>query len=261
MLKIALLSAFIGSPGKTGLKITESCQRELENYGIDCFLFTDNHRESLEAVSQPSVQIEQKRRTVFEDTFHRFFFRQSFYPSKESTHNRLLAKLPKILFYKLIPQEYDFYIWVDSKFTLLDGWIKSVLDIIETCGVFDMAVCRHSERVSIWSEYKYMERHMREGSANLCSKYVLADLYRQVRNYLSDSSFIDDSLYECGCLFFSRAILNHKDFLEAWYAHNYYYSIQDQLSFPYLIKKYNINVFPLSYSVYHLPGTKYGYCD
>ena len=261
MPKIAILSAYIGSPGRTGLKITEECRRELDSYGVDCFLFTDNQREALEEISHPSKHIDSVGRKTFEDALVRLFYRQSSYPSLESTKNRLLAKLPKILFYKLVPQEYDYYVWVDSKFTLLDGWIKGVLDMIKEGGCFDMAVCAHSERASIKSEYKYMERYMRKGSANLCSKYILADLHRQIHDYLSDSSFKDDSLYECGFMIFSRAVLEHKDFLEMWYAHNYYYSIQDQLSLPYLINKYSINLYPLPYSVYHLPGTKYGYYD
>ena len=188
-------------------------------------------------------------------------FRQFIYPTYEATRNRLVAKLPKMQFYKLLDKEYDYYIWLDSKFTLLDDWLEYVLKLIKQYGEHDLVICKHSERNSIASEYEYMRYYMVKKDTNLCPKYVLKDMYYQVQGYISDSGFTDNHLFEAGFLLYSASILNHKDFLDAWYAHNYYYTIQDQLSLPYLLHKHNIDVLPLEESVYQLPGTHYGYWD
>ena len=263
--KIALLSAFIGSPGKNELKITERCRQRLNDYGVDVYLFNNTNVGLLEPFVVPNTipveaPIHNKRNhSWLQEKVDDVRFRQYKYPSPEDNRNRLVAKLPKMQFYKLLDKEYDYYIWMDSKFTLLDDWLDNLLELIKNYGHHELVVCSHSERNCLKSEYEYMRYYIRRKSDNLCSKYVLKDLYYQVSHYLSDPSFVDDALYECGFLLFSSKIMMHKDFLNAWYAHNYYYTIQDQLSFPYLLKKFGIDVHPLNKKVYKLEGTSYGY--
>lgn len=263
--RIALLSAYIGSPGKNELKMTEGCRKNLESYGVDVYLFNESQLELLELFAIPDAAFKpngvEKKRSRMRDWVDNVRFRQFMYPAEKATRNRLIAKLPKMQFYKLLDKEYDFYIWMDSKFTLLDNWLDGVLKWIELYGQHDLVICQHSERRSIESEYVYMKHHARKKSKNICSKYVLKDMHYQIQDYLSDAGFTDDQLYEAGFLLYSRNILNHKDFLDAWYAHNYYYTIQDQLSLPYVLQKYHIDVCPLQHSVYQLPGTRYGYHD
>lgn len=263
--KIALLSTFIGNPGKNELKMTEGCRKRLEEYGVDVYLFNNTNIDLLMPFVQPSPELKPlavtTRRGFVGNLVDKIRFRQFMYPTEEATHNRLVAKLPRMQFYKLLDKEYDFYIWLDSKFTILDNWLDVILKLIELYGQHDLVVCKHSERNSVVSEFEYMQYYVRKRSKNICSKYVLKDMYYQVHDYLSDACFIDDKLYETGFLLYSRNILNHKDFLDAWYAHNFYYSIQDQLSLPYLLQKYNIDVCPLQQSVYQLPETRYGYHD
>lgn len=263
--RIALLSAYIGNPGKNELKMTEGCRRNLETYGVDVFLFNESHRDVLESCVLPTEGYKpsdsEKERGKVRNWVDNIRFRQFMYPTEKATRNRLVAKLPKMQFYKLLDKEYDYYIWMDSKFTLLDNWLDVILKWIELYGQHDLVICRHSERNSIVSEFDYMRYHARKKSKIICSKYVLKDMYYQVQDYLSDTSFVDDRLYEAGFMLYSKRMLNHKDFLDAWYAHNYYYTIQDQLSLPYLVQKYKIDVCQLEQSVYKLPGTKYGYYD
>ena len=263
--KIALLSAFIGNPGKNELKITDGCRKRLEDYGVDVFLFNNTNIDLLMPFIQPAPEskppILKTNRGFVGNLVDKIRFRQFVYPTEEATKNRLVAKLPKMQFYKLLDKEYDFYIWMDSKFTLLDNWLDVSLKWIEQYGQHDMLICKHSERDSVASEYEYMRSFMVKNDKNLCPKYVLKDIYYQVQEYLSDSSFTDNSLFEAGFLLYSKNILKHKDFLDAWYAHNYYYTIQDQLSLPYLLQKHNIDVFTLEEIVYKLPGTHYWYYD
>lgn len=261
-MKIALLSAFMGRPGRNELKITDMCYRRLKDIGVDVFLFNDTNAHLLEPFLVPdTVPVEKKKRLWLQEEFNSIRFRQFKYPSENDSYNRLIAKLPKMQFQKLLVKSYDYYVWVDSKFTLLDSWPDSLLELIKLYGQHELAVCPHSERHSIREEFEYMKYYIRRKSDNLCSKYVLKDMYYQVSDYLSDSSFVDDSLYECGFLLFSAKVLSHEGFLNTWYAHNYYYSVQDQLSIPYLLKKYCVDVCPIDGIVNQLDGTIYGYHD
>ncbi len=263
--KIALLSAFIGNPGKNELKMTEGCRKKLEDYGVDVFLFNNTNIDLLVPFAQPALESKpptlKTDRGFMGNLVDKIRFRQFIYPTEDATKNRLMAKLPKMQFYKLLDKEYDFYIWMDSKFTLKDNWLDVILNWIEQYGQHDLVICKHSERNSISSEYEYMRYYMVKKDDNLCPKYVLKDMYYQVQKYLSDSKYVDNSLFEAGFMLYSKNILKHKEFLDAWYAHNYYYTIQDQLSLPYLLQKHNIDVCPLEEIVYKLPGTKYGYLD
>lgn len=261
--RIALLSAYIGSPGKNELKITEVCRKKMDEYGVDVYLFNNTNIDLLMPFVQPASESKpptlKTDRGFMGNLVDKIRFRQFIYPTEEATRNRLIAKLPKMQFYKLLDKDYDYYIWMDSKFTLLDDWLENLLELIKNHGHHELVVCSHSERNCLKSEFEYMKYYIRKKSDNLCSKYVLKDLYYQVSDYLSDPSFVDDALYECGFLLFSDKIMLHKDFLDAWYAHNYYYTIQDQLSFPFLLKKFNVDVYPLDKNVYQLEGTSYGY--
>lgn len=263
-MKIALLSAFVGRPGADELKITDGCRRRLDDIGVDLYLFNNTNLNVLEPHVVPDVvpaeaPIHKREYNWLREKMVDIRFRQYKYPTHEANRNRLVAKLPKMQFQKLLAKPYDYYVWFDSKFTLLDEWPDVLLKMIGLYGQHELVLCPHSERNCIKDEFEYMKYYMRKKSDNLCSKYVLKDMYYQVADYLSDPGFIDDALYECGFLLFSDKILLHDDFLNAWYAHNYYYSIQDQLSIPYLLKKFNVDVCPLDTKVYQLEGTKYGY--
>lgn len=262
--RIALLSAFIGNPGKNELKITEGCRQRLNDFGVDVYLFNNTNEDLLEPFVVPGtipaeVLVNKRNRSWLREKVDDVRFRQYKYPSPEANRNRLVAKLPKMQFHKLLDKSYDYYVWLDSKFTLLEDWPESLLELIRKHGRHELVVCSHSERNSIKDEFEYMKYYMRKKSDNLCSKYVLKDMYYQVSDYLSDPGFVDDVLYECGFLLFSEKILSHEDFLNAWYAHNYYYTIQDQLSFPYLLRKFDVDVCPLDKMVSQLEGTLYGY--
>lgn len=261
--RIALLSAFIGNPGKNELKITERCRQRLNDYGVDVYLFNNTNVGLLEPFVAPDTipveaPIHKRTHSWLREKVDDVRFRQYKYPSPEDNRNRLVAKLPKMQFQKLLAKPYDYYVWLDSKFTLLDDWLDALLGLIRAYGQHELVVCSHSERNSIKEEFEYMKYYMRKKSDNLCTKYVLKDMYYQVSDYLSDPGFVDDALYECGFLLFSEKILSREGFLNAWYAHNYYYTIQDQLSFPYLLKKFDVDVCPLNNKVYQLEGVLYG---
>ena len=64
-----------------------------------------------------------------------------------------------------------------------------------------------------------------------------------ITEYLNDKTFKDDTLIAAGAFVYSKKIIENKDYniMKEWFYHNCKYSIQDQLSLPYLLHKFNIN--------------------
>ena len=265
--KIALISAFIGNGGgrNTEISLTPECEKELQAYEVDVFRFNDENVDLLKPYFVPEIKKEgiykQSWLDKLEYNFNaKFRFKQKLYPTEEDNYTRLIAKIPKIMFYKVVPNDYDYYIWCDSKFTLCEHWLKYVLFLIDRYSKYDILVSEHSERTSIRQELDYMVYHIKKyNDKNLSSRYNMNNMHYQVKSYLSDKRFNDNKLFELGCIIYSKRILQYKNFLEEWYAHNYYYTIQDQLSFPYLCRKHNVNVLGVKQRIYDLPFTTYFY--
>lgn len=162
-----------------------------------------------------------------------FFFDDANFPTRPSLSPRLQAKIPKMLGYELAPG-YDFYIWIDSSFTLSRK--DAVSWFVNSCSGHDMVVFRHPQRSSISDELGYIREAMRVGDRYLLGRYQGEPLEEQVKLYLSDPGFRDDSLYALGAFVYRKEMLSTPgaNIMPLWYYHNARYSIQDQLSFPYL---------------------------
>lgn len=263
--KIALMTAHIGNADKPELTITPKCKKELDAYGVDIYRFNNANIDLL----KPHFTPIQKKEDICHETLFlklRFWYnkyiryRQKTYPSDEENYNRLIAKLPKMQFYKFVPNVYDYFIWCDSKFTLEEGWLGYILNLIEENGNSEMIVSLHGERNSILEEFNYMKYYMiRYASPGLVSKYDLAKMEKQIQFYLKDKSFTDNKLYELPLIIYSKDILNKKLFLEEWYLHNYFFTIQDQLSLPYVIHRYNINVHGVKQDVFNTPFVRHNH--
>ena len=151
-------------------------------------------------------------------------------------HPRLKGKIPKMLEWISEP-DYDFYIWVDSKFTLNNGIIET---LINQLGDAELGIFNHSHRNSIQSELEYVNLLISQGNEYLQKRYIGEDMNKQVSEYLSDKTFVDDKLFAAGCFIYSSKLVENKDYnlLKEWFFHNNLYSIQDQLSLPYLLHKF-----------------------
>jgi len=169
-----------------------------------------------------------------------------------SLHSRLKGKIPKMLEWEL-DEDYDYYIWADSKFTLNDGIIEQLLKGIEG---YDLCLFNHPYRNTIQSELDFMNNLMARGDNYLISRYQGEDMDKQVLKYTQDEEFVDDKLFACGCFMYSKELIKDKDnnLMKDWFYHNAMYSIQDQLSLPYLLTKhktnyntYNFNLLNCSY--------------
>jgi len=266
MYKIALITASIGNPDKPELILTPECEKEFKEYGVDVFRFNDKNVHLLQEHFIPIIPKEQ----IYQDTFflklrywirHFLFNMQSEYPKKEDKYKRLVAKIPRMLFFRIIPNDYDYYIWCDSKFTLEKGWLGSILKLIEENSDKDVFSYAHSERNSIQEEFDYMRYHMRKRnpSLSLLARYNISDMDNQIYLYKKNKKFIDDSLYETGIMIYSKKLFTKTDFLDQWYANNYYLTIQDQLSFPFLLALNKINIYKINQSIFDSGFTKYNY--
>lgn len=158
-----------------------------------------------------------------------------------SLHPRLKGKIPKMMEWVDYP-DYDYYIWIDSRFTIL----KDFMQLLFSGGVenTEIFLFSHPTRISIKEEFEFMSRHMSDRDSFLFdylnSRYKGERIDEQVRLYLTDPNFKDNLLFSLGCFMFTKELVKNRDYnlMTDWFLHNVMYSIQDQLSFPYLLQKH-----------------------
>jgi hypothetical protein len=170
-----------------------------------------------------------------------------------SLHPRLKGKIPKMLGWMYDNEkEYDYYIWADSKFTITNQGIPELIRQIKN---FDICLFKHPHRHTLLSEYNYIIQKMGEGDRYLIDRYNGENLQQQIKDYFSDKDFNDNELFACGLFIYSNRLIKDKEYnlLKEWYFHNSYYSIQDQLSLPYLLQKLKINHTTFNFNIFHNP--------
>jgi hypothetical protein len=179
------------------------------------------------------------------------------YPIRDkSLHPRLKGKIPKMLEWMNV--DVDYYIWLDSPFEIIsDKFIQNTLNAI---GDSDMCLCKHSSaRSSIQEELAYVKRHIQSNNTYLTNRYSGEDMDKQVSVYLQDTSFTDNNLFEMGFFIYSKKLVENKNYnlMTDWFFHNSLYSIQDQLSIPYLLHKHNVKYTTFNFNVFNNPDLKY----
>lgn len=157
-----------------------------------------------------------------------------------SLHPRTKGKIPKMMEWYEHP-DYDYYIWIDSKFTILEGFLENLFEFINVSDA-DLFFFNHPQRDSIKDELDFMMEMMKNGSPYLLRRYEGEEMEKQVNTYLADESFVDDKLFYCGLFMYKRSLVEnkHTNIMIDWLLHCVLYSIQDQLSFPYLLHKYKV---------------------
>lgn len=262
--KIAIISALIGNGGESGvLAFTDEAQRQVENYGMDVYSFSDKDLDLLKPFFEPTLKIEDVVADGFADRLRMKWYRQRYkqpvYPTEKDDYTRLVAKIPKILFYKLVPDTYDYYIWLDSKFTIQEHWAEYMLWLIDRHQDCDIITSKHNARNSVKEEVEFMLKY-RNVEKTMPLKYDMAKIAWQYSAYSKNDWFVDDKLFELTMIVYSKSMLKKKAFCEEWYAHNYYYTIQDQVSFPFLLQKHKLKVWNWNQMVFEMPFTIHEYC-
>jgi hypothetical protein len=153
-------------------------------------------------------------------------------------HPRLKGKIPKMMQYKY--QNADFYIWVDSKFTITSPHFVSWL--ISSLNNKEIAFFEHPNRSSISEELEFMSSLMSSNNSYLIERYCSEPMTEQVNTYIADSSFIDNTLISAGMFIYTHEfITKHPTFMSDWLLENVLWSVQDQLSLPYMLYKHNVD--------------------
>jgi hypothetical protein len=172
-----------------------------------------------------------------------------------SLHPRTKGKIPKML--EWMETESDYYIWIDSKFKVKSE--NFVNDIINYLGDYEICLFEHPNRDSIKKEGDFVLSGIINNDEYLIDRYSGEKIKEQIDFYLNDKDFVDQNLFSLGFFVFSKKLIINKDYnlMTDWFFHNCYWSIQDQLSLPYLLQKhktkyktFNFNIFFNNYIEY-----------
>jgi FkbM family methyltransferase len=166
------------------------------------------------------------------------FYNDNNFPLRNnSLHPRMKGKIPKML--EWVNIEADYYVWLDYAIEIKTN---NFYEIIQDLEDYDICLFKHKQRNSIQEELEFIESGLEKEDKYITSKYSNENMNVQVRNYLEDSSFIDNKLFEMGFFIYSKNLIKNRDYnlMTDWFLHNAFYSVQDQLSFPYLLWKHNI---------------------
>lgn len=202
MNKIALISANLGGLDKPPAHVPQSI-------AYDDFMFTD----------------------------------RNFPPRFNAIVPRLQAKIPKFFGWQMAPG-YEYYMWIDGNFSLSST--DSLKYFYDACQGYDIVVLKHPKRPNIRQEARYVRKGLNQKGKNPGSKYIIARyenelLKEQMDEIESDKDFKDDMLV-IGGAFMYRDTPEIRNMLKEWWYHVSRYIIQDQIAFPYVLKKSGVKI-------------------
>jgi hypothetical protein len=124
-------------------------------------------------------------------------------------------------------KEYDTSIWVDAKFLIQDDLLQYISKYEKTK---DMLSFPHPERDCIYDEAKACKK-LKRG--------IPEDIDRQIQHYKKQNYPSHNGLFENGCM-----VRNHNEsiiqrIMTDWWEELVKFSYRDQLSLPYVFRKYN----------------------
>ena len=150
-------------------------------------------------------------------------------PSRHlAMHPRLKAKIPKMLEWQFI--DADWYVWLDSSIQIRSNTICDW--ILDTAGNKPLCLFRHSYATSIREEAQRVRDNLRRGITYIQQRYQGEPLLEQIVHYYGDPYFKDDRLFGMTLFAYHKSASN---MMQEWFNHNVIWSIQDQLSFPYVL--------------------------
>ena len=178
----------------------------------------------------------------------------NFPPRHRSLHPRLQAKIPKMLGYELYPG-FDYYIWHDGNFSLNNEY--SVMEFVKRCEGYDICFLPHPSRTTVGEEFEFMFKRL-NNNRYLLERYQNEYLQEQRQLYSKLEGFSDQPVFALGSFIYSKDMTTKQDFniFQQWFYHNCRYSVQDQLSLPYLLLK-NKSVYTFNMLEGTLSNNKY----
>lgn len=164
------------------------------------------------------------------------FTDDNFPPRFNAMTPRLQAKIPKFFGWQLIPG-YDYYLWLDGNIVMTNP--NTIKYFYDSCQGYDIVVWKHPARPNIRQEIRYTRKGINQESLYMLSRYQNEWLKEQNEIIELDKDYVDDLLLSGGVFMYRNSPEVHKMFKEWW--HNVSrYIIQDQIIFPYVLKKSGI---------------------
>jgi hypothetical protein len=145
--------------------------------------------------------------------------------------NMMSAKYYKIMTHEIdILKKYDYYIWIDGSIFLRPTFLNNIIEIINQDNI-NLINFKHSVRDNVRDEVI---------TSIEMDKYKNQEIIKQYNEYL-EKGFLDKrGLYENTVIIRrNNKIINN--LFNKWWIHNLKYSYQDQISYPYILSKYNLN--------------------
>lgn len=166
------------------------------------------------------------------------FTDKNFPPRFNAMTPRLQAKIPKFFGWQLAPG-YDYYLWIDGNMTLSNS--DSLKYFYDNCQGYDVVVLKHPVRPDIRQEVRYTRKGIKQQAMYMVKRYTNELLKEQYDAIRSDKDFVDDFLVNGGVLMY-RNTPKVQRMLKEWWYHVSRYIVQDQISFPYVLKKSGVKI-------------------
>lgn len=151
---------------------------------------------------------------------------------------RLEAKIPKCFGWQLA-QNYNYYLWLDGSVSL--NHPDAVKWLLDNCK--DMVTLKHPNHIDIRQEARYTRKGVKQKADYLYKRYKddhVQELYNRIAG---DTDYRDDKLY-IGGIFMYKNTQAVRDALKDWWYYITRYSLQDQISFPYVTRKLDVTMLP-----------------
>lgn len=166
------------------------------------------------------------------------FTDENFPPRDKVMLPRLQAKIPKFFGWQMAPG-YDYYLWIDASLAMADP--DTIKYFFDNCQDHDIVVLKHPTRPNIRQEVRYTRKGVKQRSAYMLGRYeneMIKEMYDVVQ---ADKDFTDDLLVNGG-IFMYRNTPEVQGMLKEWWYYVTRYIIQDQIPFPYALKKSGIRI-------------------
>jgi hypothetical protein len=216
-------------------------------YKVEHMYFIEKKTPKIAVLSANLGGFDEPSRHVPQSLAHEYFmFDDKNFPLRtQSLTSRMQAKIPKMFGWQMVP-EYDYYLWLDGSLSLSDP--DSLKYFYDQCQGYDIVTLKHPVRNTIREEAEYTIRKVKQHSKYVGARYSNDFLQEQYDVILADTDFIDDFLV-CGGIFMYRNTPKVQAMLKEWWYHTTRYTMQEQFSFPYVLKKsgIKINVRPDAY--------------
>ena len=151
-----------------------------------------------------------------------------------SRHNamtpRLKAKIPKMLEWQSVNA--DWYVWMDSSVRLKNLDLPEA--ILNCAGDNPLCFFKHTSGNSILQEGRRVLKSIENGYEYQIKRYGGEPIKDQIIHYYGDPEFKDNELLAGTFFAYHKSVAN---VMLAWFHQNVIWSIQDQISLPYVLQK------------------------